>query len=99
MLFGSAAKGEDARTSDVDVLVEMRDTGLERMIDLERKLTAAAGRASKALRDAGSIDGALCRGLVRAQRARTMIEGCLKLHRLLLSESPALRSAAYSLAT
>lgn len=44
LLFGSAARGTDAPASDVDVLVDMRDDGLSRLVDLEAKLGAATGR-------------------------------------------------------
>ena len=33
LLFGSAARGTDTPASDIDMLVEMRDSSLERMID------------------------------------------------------------------
>ncbi|MGH2983195.1 MAG: nucleotidyltransferase domain-containing protein [Solirubrobacterales bacterium] len=44
LLFGSTATGTDAPTSDVDVLVDLRDPSLERVVDLSTKLTAATGR-------------------------------------------------------
>lgn len=44
LLFGSTARGTDAPTSDVDVLVELRDPSLERVVDLSAKLTAIVGR-------------------------------------------------------
>lgn len=44
LLFGSAATGADTPASDVDVLVELQDPSLERVVDLSAKLTAAAGR-------------------------------------------------------
>ena len=44
LLFGSAATGDDTATSDVDVLVDLRDPGLERTLDLSTKLTALLGR-------------------------------------------------------
>ena len=44
LLFGSAARGTDTPTSDVDVLVKLRDPGLEQVIDLGERLTAASGR-------------------------------------------------------
>jgi len=44
LLFGSAATGAETPTSDVDVLVDLRDDGLERLLDLETKLSAALGR-------------------------------------------------------
>jgi predicted nucleotidyltransferase len=44
LLFGSAARGTDTALSDIDVLVVMRDASLDRVVDLEAKLTAASGR-------------------------------------------------------
>jgi predicted nucleotidyltransferase len=41
LLFGSAASGADTLASDIDVLVDLRDASLERVIDLNAKLTAA----------------------------------------------------------
>lgn len=38
LLFGSAARGEDSATSDLDLLVEMRDSSLGRRADLAAKL-------------------------------------------------------------
>jgi predicted nucleotidyltransferase len=44
LLFGSAATGVGTHASDVDVLVDLRDGSLERVVDLNVKLTAAIGR-------------------------------------------------------
>jgi|SRR5579864_45613 len=44
LLFGSAARGTDAPGSDVDVLVALGDSRLERIVELSAKLTAATGR-------------------------------------------------------
>jgi len=44
LLFGSAARGTDTTASDVDVLVQMRDSSLERIVDLGAKLSAIVGR-------------------------------------------------------
>jgi uncharacterized protein len=38
LLFGSAARGDDSEESDVDLIVEMRDSSLVRIVDLELKL-------------------------------------------------------------
>jgi predicted nucleotidyltransferase len=43
VLFGSAARGT-APGSDVDVLVALRDSRLERIVELSAKLTATTGR-------------------------------------------------------
>ena len=44
LLFGSTARGDDTASSDVDLLVEMRDSSLVRIADLGTKLEAALGR-------------------------------------------------------
>jgi predicted nucleotidyltransferase len=44
LLFGSVARGTDAPGSDVDVLVILRDSRIERIIELSAKLTTATGR-------------------------------------------------------
>jgi len=44
LLFGSSAVGTDTPTSDVDVLVALRDTGLQRLVDLKTKLSDVLGR-------------------------------------------------------
>ncbi|MGC1851686.1 MAG: nucleotidyltransferase domain-containing protein [Solirubrobacterales bacterium] len=44
LLFGSAARGDDTRRSDVDLLVEMRDDSLDRVADLSTKLETLTGR-------------------------------------------------------
>jgi len=44
LLFGSAATGADTSASDLDLLVELRDAGLERLVDLAAKLTRLTGR-------------------------------------------------------
>jgi predicted nucleotidyltransferase len=45
MLFGSAARGDDTEHSDVDVIVDLRDSDFSREIDLALKLEDAAGRS------------------------------------------------------
>jgi predicted nucleotidyltransferase len=44
LLFGSAARGEDTVSSDVDLLVDMRDSSLVARVDLAMKLEAILGR-------------------------------------------------------
>jgi len=44
LLFGSAATGADTLTSDIDVLVVLRDPSLERVVDLSGKLATTVGR-------------------------------------------------------
>ena len=50
LLFGSAATGTDTPASDVDIVVDMRDPSLERVVDLSTKLTAAIGRQVDVIR-------------------------------------------------
>lgn len=50
LLFGSAATGTDTLVSDIDVMVELRDPSLERVVDLSAKLEAATGRRVDVLR-------------------------------------------------
>lgn len=45
LLFGSTARGEDTEASDIDLLVEMREPSLIRLVDLELKLEALLGRS------------------------------------------------------
>jgi predicted nucleotidyltransferase len=44
LLFGSTARGEDTENSDIDLVVDMRDASLVRLIDLELKLGSLLGR-------------------------------------------------------
>ena len=44
LLFGSAAEGTDLASSDVDVLAVLGDSGIERLVDLRERLTAAVCR-------------------------------------------------------
>lgn len=44
LLFGSMARGDDVDSSDVDLVVEMRDAGLDRIVDLSIKLEDHLGR-------------------------------------------------------
>jgi predicted nucleotidyltransferase len=44
LLFGSTARGDDGASSDVDLLVEMRDSSLIRIADLGAKLEALLDR-------------------------------------------------------
>lgn len=50
LLFGSAARGTAAPASDVDVLVALRDSDLERVVELSTKLSEATGRRVDAVR-------------------------------------------------
>lgn len=44
LLFGSAARGTDTPGGDVDVLVDLRDSSLDRLIDVQEKLASAVDR-------------------------------------------------------
>lgn len=44
LLFGSGARGDDTPHSDLDLLVEMRDPSLERVMDLGARLESLLGR-------------------------------------------------------
>lgn len=44
LLFGSVARGDDLDSSDVDLMVEMRDSSLDRIADLSIKLESHLGR-------------------------------------------------------
>jgi hypothetical protein len=50
LLFGSAARGTETPESDVDILVSLRDASLDRVVDLEAKLTRATGRRVEIVR-------------------------------------------------
>jgi predicted nucleotidyltransferase len=50
LLFGSTAAGTDTDASDIDVLVDLRDGSLERVADLNTKLSAVAGRPADVVR-------------------------------------------------
>jgi predicted nucleotidyltransferase len=56
LLFGSVARGDDREGSDVDLIVEMRDSSLVRIVDLELKLEELLERRVDvlALEDAGA---------------------------------------------
>lgn len=43
MLFGSRARGTERAESDIDLLVELRDPTLDRLVDLTEKLDQAVG--------------------------------------------------------
>jgi predicted nucleotidyltransferase len=50
LLFGSIARGTDSPDSDIDVLVDLRDPDLERIVDLGERLSAATGRRVEIVR-------------------------------------------------
>lgn len=66
LLFGSAARGEDSEGSDVDLLVEMRDSSLVRLADLELKLERLLGRRVEVI----ALDDAQENPLLLAEAAR-----------------------------
>jgi predicted nucleotidyltransferase len=45
LLFGSASRGDEGPESDLDLLVEMKDSSFERVLDLEIKLETLLGRS------------------------------------------------------
>jgi len=44
LMFGSVARGTDRDASDIDILVALRDSSLDRVVDLAAKLSGASGR-------------------------------------------------------
>src|SRR4051794_5908329 len=44
LLFGSSARGDDTASSDIDLMIEARDSSLARISDLAAKLEAPLGR-------------------------------------------------------
>ncbi len=74
LLFGSAARGEDTPRSDLDLLVEMRESSLEREVDISAKLEGLLGRRvdivplGNAARNAGLFGDALRDGRVLVDR-------------------------------
>lgn len=63
LLFGSAARGEDTTSSDIDLLVAMRDSSVVRIADLSAKLEALLGRRV----DLITLDDARANALLLAQ--------------------------------
>ncbi len=74
LLFGSAARGEDTPQSDLDLLVEMRESNLERVVDIGARLEDLLGRRvdivplEDAERNAGLLGDALRDGRVLIDR-------------------------------
>ncbi len=74
LLFGSVARGEDAASSDVDLLIDMRDPSLPRVLDLGEKLERRLGRRvdlvtlEEARRSPRLLLGALDEGRVLVDR-------------------------------
>jgi predicted nucleotidyltransferase len=50
LLFGSAARGTDTPNSDVDILVALDNSSLERVVDLSAALTGVIGRRVDVIR-------------------------------------------------
>lgn len=50
ILFGSAARGDDTESSDVDVIADLRDSSLEPLLGLSLKLEDAVGRSVDVVR-------------------------------------------------
>ena len=74
MLFGSSATGMALPTSDVDVLVDLREDSLDSLLEVSRKLTTDTGRPvdllrlSDAERDPALLAAALADGRVLVDR-------------------------------
>lgn len=66
LLFGSTARGEDTEESDVDLLVEMRDSSHMRDIDLALKLEPLLGKEVQVL----LLENAQANPLLLAEAAR-----------------------------
>lgn len=66
LLFGSTARGDDTEESDVDLLVEMRDSSSMRDIDLALKLQPLLGREVQVL----TFEDAESNSLLLAQAVR-----------------------------
>lgn len=66
LLFGSAARGDDTSSSDIDLLVEMRDHSVARRADLELKLERVAGRRVEVI----ALEDARSNPLLLAEAAR-----------------------------
>ncbi len=45
LLYGSVARGDETGASDVDLIVDLRDSSLERLLDLRAKLSSALARS------------------------------------------------------
>jgi len=50
LLLGSTARGTDTPDSDIDLLVDLRDPTLERVVDLSARLSAILGRPVEVVR-------------------------------------------------
>lgn len=74
LLFGSTAKGTDTPDSDIDLLVDLRDPALERVVDLSAKLTAITARPvdvvrlQEAEREPGFLSDVVAEGRVLVDR-------------------------------
>jgi predicted nucleotidyltransferase len=75
LLFGSAATGTDTPESDVDVIVDLRDGSLERLLDVRAKLAASVDRDVDVVRlldaedEPALLAAALAEGRVLVDRA------------------------------
>ncbi len=82
LLFGSAATGEDTEGSDVDVIADLRDPSLDRALDLELKLSDAAGRSVEVVRlDEAEADPSFLAGALEVGRVlvdREEVWPCLR---------------------
>jgi len=75
LLFGSAARGDDGTRSDVDLIVQFRDSSLTRVLELEERLERAIERKvdvvslEAAERNSGLLASAVGEGRVLVDRA------------------------------
>jgi predicted nucleotidyltransferase len=84
LLFGSFATGTETSSSDVDVLVALRDPSLQRLVELKAKLSDALGRPvdlvvlDDAEREPSFLAHALTEGRVLVDRdeRRHALRGC-----------------------
>lgn len=56
LLFGSTARGTDTPESDIDLLVDLRDPALDRIVDLSGRLAAVVGRPVEVVRLQDAVD-------------------------------------------
>jgi predicted nucleotidyltransferase len=89
LLFGSAARGTDTAASDVDVLVELRDPSLDRLVDLSGSLMTIVSRRVDLVRlDDAEADPAFLADVVAEARVLVDRDG---LWQRLRAREPGLR--------
>lgn len=74
LLFGSTARGDDSGSSDIDLIVDLRDPRIDRVIDLSARLEDLLARpvdlvrGSDAEREPGLLADAIAEGRVLVDR-------------------------------